>query len=65
MATLLIGGIERNPGPLLDDSSASSSVGSTLEDKSIKNKFPIVRYNIQSISNKVDLIEPGARIMEL
>ena len=57
MATLLIGGVERNPGPLLDYSSASSSVGSTFEDKSIKNKFSIVHYNILSISNKVDLIE--------
>ena len=61
MATLLIGGIERNPGPLLDDSLASSSVGSTFEDKSIKNKFSIVHYNIQSISNKVDLIESELR----
>ena len=61
MATLLIGFIERNPGPLLDDSSASSSVGSTLEDKSIKHKFSVVHYTIQSISNKVDLIESELR----
>ena len=61
MATLLIGGIERNPEPLLDDSSDSSSVGSTFEDKSIKNKFSIVHYNIQSISNTVDLIESELR----
>ena len=62
MATLLIGGLERKPGPLLDDSTVSSSVGSTFEDKSIKNKFSIVHYNnIQSISSKVDLIESELR----
>ena len=61
MSTLLIVGIERNQGPLSDDSSASSSVGSTFEDKSIKNKFSIVHYNIQSISNKVDLMESELR----
>ena len=52
MATLLIGGIERNPAPLLDDSSASSSVGSIFEDKSIKNKFSIVHYNIKAYLTK-------------
>ena len=61
LTTLLIGGIERNPGPLLNDSRDSSSVGSTSEDMNIRKKFSIVHYNIQSLSNKVDLIESELR----
>lgn len=61
LTTLLIGGIERNPGPLLNDSGDSSSVGSTSEDMNIRKKFSIVHYNIQSLSNKVDLIESELR----
>ena len=50
MSALLIGGIERNPGPLLDESSNSSSAGHTFEDTSIRSKFSIAHYNIPSLS---------------
>ena len=61
MSALLIGGIERSPGPLLDDSSNSSSAGFTFEDTSIRSKFSIAHHNIQSLTNKVDLIESELR----
>ena len=50
MSALLILGIKRNPGPLLDESANSSSAGSTFEDK-----FSIAHYNSQSLFNKIDL----------
>ena len=53
LSLLLIrsGDIELNPGP------STSHVDSELLDESlILNYFSIVHYNIQSISNKVDLI---------
>ena len=39
MSALLIGGIERNPGPLLGESSNSSSAGPTFENTSIRSNF--------------------------
>ena len=49
--------IERNPGP----SSNSSSTGPTSEDTSIRSNFSIVHYNVQSLANKLDLIESELR----
>ena len=55
MALLLLSGIERNPGPLSHDSVGSVA---TIHDKSnIKDKFSVVHNNVQSISNKIDLLE--------
>ena len=48
--------IELNPGPELD-SDSSSSTASAFSDLELKNKFPIVHYNVQSILNKVDIIQ--------
>ena len=58
MSMLLISGIERNPGPLSDSSiSSTNTILTTAEEQAIKNKFSVVHYNVQSIINKLDLIE--------
>ena len=57
MSPLLIGGIETNPGPRLNESSNSSSASGIFEKSSIKSNFSVVHYNIQSLSNKVNIIE--------
>ena len=61
MSALLIGGIKTNPGPRLDESSNSSAESGIFEKSSIKGKFSVVHYNIQSLSNKVDIIESELR----
>ncbi|MEW8547189.1 MAG: endonuclease/exonuclease/phosphatase family protein, partial [Candidatus Thiodiazotropha sp.] len=58
MSLLFISGIERNPGPA---STSSSSSSTTFEEKVIKDKFSVVHYNVQSIMNKLDLIETEFR----
>ena len=50
--------IELNPEPELD-SDTSSSTGSAFSDLELKNKFSVVHYNVQSILNKVDIIQSG------
>ncbi|MES9992770.1 MAG: endonuclease/exonuclease/phosphatase family protein, partial [Candidatus Thiodiazotropha sp.] len=61
MSLLFISGIERNPGPASTASSSSSSSSTTFEEKIIKEKFSVVHYNVQSITNKLDLIETEFR----
>ena len=55
MSLLLIAGIERNPGPSSESSDESNFDLSGTEH--IGDRFKIVHYNVQSIMNKVDLIE--------
>ena len=55
IALLLLSGIERNSGPLSNDS--VSSVSTSQEKSIIKDEFSVVHYNVQSISNKIDLLE--------
>ena len=50
------GDVELNPGPELD-SDSSSSTASGFSDLELKNKFSVVHYNVQSILNKVDIIQ--------
>ena len=50
------GDVELNPGPKLD-SDSSSSTASAFSDLELKNKFSVVHYNVQSILNKVDIIQ--------
>ncbi|MCG8113231.1 MAG: reverse transcriptase domain-containing protein, partial [Candidatus Thiodiazotropha taylori] len=57
MSLLLISGIERNPGPSSTTSSSSENSFTTLENQMIKDKFSVVHYNVQSIVNKLDLLE--------
>ena len=61
MSALLIEGIETNPGHHLDESSNSSSASGIFEKSSIKSKFSVVHYSIQSLSNKVDITESELR----
>ena len=56
LSLLFIGGIERNPGPSSSSSDDSISFLSTTEHI-IENKFSIVHYKVQSIANKMDLIQ--------
>ena len=57
MSLLLTAGIERNPGPLAEDSYSSTASCSFLDNLNTKGKFSIIHNNIQSITNKVDLTE--------
>ena len=50
------GDIELNPGTELD-SDTSSSMASVFSDLELKNKFSVVQYNVQSVLNKVDIIQ--------
>ena len=62
MSMLLISGIERNPGPLSDSSvNSTNTMITTAEEQAIKDKFSVVHYNVQSIINKLDLIETELR----
>ena len=58
MSLLLLksGDIELNPGPYSHESDTSSG-SNNLDELVITNNFSIVHYNIQSLLNKVDLIE--------
>ena len=61
MSMLLIAGFKRNPGPLSDSSVSSSDSIISTEEQAIKDKFSIVHYIVQSILNKLDLIETELR----
>lgn len=65
MSLLLIAGVERNPGPSSQHPSNSTDSTQNFEDSIIKDKFSVVHYNIQSISNKVDLIESELRNFDI
>ena len=56
LSLLFIGGIERNPGPSSSSSDDSISFLSATEHI-IEDKFSTVHYNVQSIANKMDLIQ--------
>ena len=56
LSLLFIGGIERNPGPLSSSSNDSISFLSATEHI-IEDNFSTVHYNVQSIANKMDLIQ--------
>ena len=51
------GDIETNPGPDTDSLSSSSSTPTQLEELMIKNKFSVVRYNVQSLASKIEAID--------
>ena len=58
MSLLLPAGIEPNPGPISEASTISSNISSTYCGlKMVIDKFSIVHYNIQSLTNKLDIIE--------
>ena len=65
ISLLFISGIERNPGPVSSASFSSLSSSTTLEEKLIKDKFSVVHYNVQSIVNKLDIIEMEFKILTL
>ena len=64
MSLLLIGGIERNPGPS-SESSVDSNSDLSATEHIIEDKFSIVHYNVQSIANKLDLIESELRSFDI
>ena len=58
ISSLLLAGIESNPGPISEASTDSSNVSPSLGDiNMLKDKFSVVHYNIQSVVNKLDIIE--------
>ena len=58
ISSLLLAGIESNPGPISEASTNSSNVSPSLGDiNTLKDKFSVVDYNIQSVVNKLDIIE--------
>lgn len=56
-----------NPAPtdLQNDTTISSQASDNMEEAAIMNHFSIVHYNIQSISNKVDLIGPELKRFDI
>ena len=56
MLLLNCGDIEKNPGPLSEYSTPSVSSTSSVNDSSIKDKFSLVHYNVQSLTEKKDII---------
>ena len=56
MLLLNCGDIEKNPGPLSEYSTPSVSSTSSANDSSIKDKFSLVHYNVQSLTEKKDII---------
>lgn len=65
MSLLLISGIERNPGPVSNDSSSFSDTNFTFDNNILRDNFSIVQYNIQSINNKLDAIESELRNFDI
>lgn len=61
MSMLLIAGIERNPGPTLNDSFNSLESTLIFDEKVIQEKISVVHYNVQSIVNKIDILESELR----
>ena len=58
MSLLLLAGTEPNPGPTSEVSTSYFNLSSDADDLNmIKDKFSVVHYNVQSILNKVDIIE--------
>ena len=52
------GDVEPNPGPEFSDSNSSSSSSSFSSSNSIlQEHFSVVKYNVQSLLNKVDILE--------
>ena len=64
MSLLLMAGVERNPGPQPEPSTDSNPILSETS-QIIKDKFSIVHYNVQSIANKLDLIESELRSFDV
>ena len=61
MSLLFISAAESNPGPASTATLSSSSSSTTFEEKVIKENFSIIHYNVQSIMNKLDIIETELR----
>ena len=57
MSLLLITSIERNTCLIMDDSFPSTDLLSSCGGMTLKDKFSVVHCNVQSILNKVHLIE--------
>ena len=58
LSLLLLAGIEPNPSPISEASTSFYNLSSDSDDLNmIKDKFSVVHYNVQSILNKVDIIE--------
>ena len=64
MSLLLIGGIERNPGPS-SESSVDSDNYLEVTEHLIEYKISVVHYNVQSITNKLDLIGSELRSFDV
>lgn len=59
LVLLQCGDIESNPGPTSSSSLSTpdTSFATNPDEEIIRSKFSIVHYNIQSLSNKLDIIE--------
>ena len=56
MLLLNCGDIIKNPGPLLEYSTPSVGTASSVNDSSIKYKFSLFHYNVQSRIEKKNII---------
>ena len=49
--------IELNPGPLSECPTTSVSTDISVDESLIRNKFPPVHYNVQSLVNNTDILQ--------
>ena len=62
------GDVEPNPGPEFSDydsASSSSSSSSSSSNTILQEHFSVVHYNIQSLLNKVDILESEVRSFDI
>ena len=57
MLTLRCGDVKQNPGPDLNTSTSSEDSTLSLNSPDFLSNFSVVHYNVQSLSNKHDILE--------
>lgn len=69
MLLLKCGDVESNPGPIsvsdISSISSTNSVNSTDYGSEIRGKFSIVHYNVQSLRNKINILESELNIFSI
>ena len=52
------GDVEKNPGPGTENDDYFSDTVSSASSAILHGNFSLVHYNVQSVVNKIDIIEP-------
>ena len=65
MLILRCGDVKQNPGPDLNTSTSSEDFTLSLNSPDFLNNFSVVHYNVQSLSNRHDILETELRIFNV